>query len=35
METRSSTVREAVNNEPLVRITILRGAGEEEVQWYK
>jgi hypothetical protein len=35
METRSSTVRQAANNEPLVGITVPQGASEEEVQCYK
>jgi hypothetical protein len=29
METRSSTVRQAANNEPLVGLTVPRGAFEE------
>jgi hypothetical protein len=37
METRSSTLRQATNNEPLVGITApqSQGTGEEEVQFYK
>jgi hypothetical protein len=32
MESKSSTMRQAINNEPLVEITVPRGAGEEKVQ---
>jgi hypothetical protein len=32
METKGNTMRQATNNEPLDRITIPQGVGEEEVQ---